>query len=182
MNKWLKNSIAVASLLLLVACESTLGTKDDTAAAASAEKTAGTTSSTETAKAKALVGSAIYKGHPLDDPKGVLSSRVIYFDFDKSDIKKEFRDLIEAHARYLASNSSASVVLEGHADERGSREYNIGLGERRATTVRRQMVLLGAAEAQLQVLSYGEERPAVQGHDESAWQLNRRVEINYQSR
>ncbi len=181
MNQWLKNSIAVASLLLLVACEGTMGTKEDAAAAAGTEK-AGTATSTGAAQAKPLVGSAVFQGHPLDDTKGVLSARIIYFDFDKSDIKKEFRATIEAHARYLANNSSASVILEGHADERGSREYNIGLGERRAKAVRRQMVLLGAAEAQLQTLSYGEERPAVEGHDESAWQLNRRVEINYQSR
>ncbi len=180
MNQWLTNSIAVASLLLLVACEGTLGTKSD-GTAANADKGAGATTSTG-AETKPLVGSAVFQGHPLDDPEGVLNARVIYFDFDKSDIKKEFRATIEAHARYLANNASATVVLEGHADERGSREYNIALSERRASGVRRQMVLLGATEGQLQVVSYGEERPAVQGHDESAWQLNRRVEINYQSR
>ena len=85
--------------------------------------------------------------------------------------------MVEAHGRYLADNANASVTLEGHADERGSREYNIALGERRANAVRQLMTLIGANGAQIRVVSYGEERPAVDGHDESAWTQNRRVEI-----
>lgn len=123
-----------------------------------------------------------FSGHPLDDPSSLLAKRVIYFDFDKSDIRPEFRDIIAAHASYLSQNPDARVVLEGHADERGSREYNMGLGERRGTAASRFLSLQGAAGRQLEVVSFGEERPAALGHDESSWRLNRRVEIIYKSR
>jgi peptidoglycan-associated lipoprotein len=104
---------------------------------------------------------------------------VVYFDYDKSDIKPEFNAVIAAHAKYLSANASAKVRLEGNTDERGSREYNIGLGERRAQAVRRALMLQGVAENQITTLSYGEERPAVEGHDEAAYTKNRRVEISY---
>jgi peptidoglycan-associated lipoprotein len=110
---------------------------------------------------------------------GLLAARVIYFDFDSAEIKGQGTDVVAAHAKYLASHSSARVRLEGHTDERGSREYNIGLGERRAQSVRRALLLQGAADAQISTVSYGEERPAVPGHDEAAWAKNRRVEIVY---
>ncbi len=109
----------------------------------------------------------------------LLDQRVIYFDFDKSDIKPEFADVVRAHAQYLASNPGVFVRLEGHADERGSREYNIGLGERRAQSVRRVLLLQGSTANQISTVSYGEERPAVLGSNEQAWARNRRVEIVY---
>jgi peptidoglycan-associated lipoprotein len=110
---------------------------------------------------------------------GVLAKRVVYFDFDSSEIKGEGTDIVAAHAKYLANTASARVRLEGHTDERGSREYNIGLGERRAQAVRRALLLQGASDGQISTVSYGEERPAVAGHDETAWAKNRRVEIVY---
>jgi len=110
-------------------------------------------------------------------PAGVAS--VIYFDFDKSDIRPEFAALITAHARHLGAASGTRVRLEGHTDERGSREYNIALGERRAQAVRRALMLQGAGDAQLTTVSYGEERPAASGSDEAAYEKNRRVEIVY---
>src|SRR5690348_15514941 len=110
---------------------------------------------------------------------GLLAKRVIYFDFDNSEIKGEGTDIVAAHAKYLASNPAARVRLEGNTDERGSREYNIGLGERRAQAVRRALLLQGAADGQLSTVSYGEERPASAGHDEPSWAKNRRVEIVY---
>jgi len=110
---------------------------------------------------------------------GLLAKRVIYFDFDSSEIKGEGTDVVAAHAKYLASHASTRVRLEGNTDDRGSREYNIGLGERRAQAVRRALLLQGASEAQLATVSYGAERPAVVGNDESAWAKNRRVEIVY---
>ena len=110
---------------------------------------------------------------------GLLAKRVVYFDFDSSEIKGEGTDIVGAHAKYLATNPTARVRLEGHTDDRGSREYNIGLGERRAQSVRRALLLQGATEAQLSTVSYGAERPAVAGHDETAWAKNRRVEIVY---
>jgi peptidoglycan-associated lipoprotein len=110
---------------------------------------------------------------------GLLAKRTVYFDFDSSEIKGEGTDVVAAHAKYLAANPGTRVRLEGHTDERGSREYNIGLGERRAQSVRRALLLQGAADAQISTVSYGEERPAVAGHDEAAWAKNRRVEIVY---
>ena len=116
---------------------------------------------------------------PLTDPTSPLAKRVIYFAFDSSEVTPEGRELIASHARYLAQNPEISVVLEGHADERGSREYNLALGERRAKAVERLMTLQGVGVRQLQVISFGEERPVAFGHDESAWRLNRRVELLY---
>ena len=110
---------------------------------------------------------------------GLLATRVIYFDFDSSEIKGGGTDVVAAHAKFLAANNTARVRLEGHTDERGSREYNIGLGERRAQAVRRALLLQGALDIQITTVSYGEERPAVPGHDEAAWAKNRRVEIIY---
>ena len=110
---------------------------------------------------------------------GMLARRTVYFDFDSSEIKGDGTDIVAAHARYLAANPGTRVRLEGHTDERGSREYNIGLGERRAQAVRRALLLQGAADAQISTVSYGEERPAAAGHDEAAWSKNRRVEIVY---
>jgi len=113
-------------------------------------------------------------------PDGPLGSqRVIYFDFDSSDIRNEYVDVIAAHGRFLATNATVRVRLEGHTDERGSREYNIGLGERRAQTVRRALALQGVQESQITTVSYGEERPAAAGSDENAYSKNRRVEIVY---
>jgi peptidoglycan-associated lipoprotein len=116
-------------------------------------------------------------GSATSAPAGVAT--VIYFDFDRSDIRPEFASIISAHAKHLAAFGTARVRLEGHTDERGSREYNIALGERRAQEVRRALLLEGATDSQLTPVSYGEERPAVEGSDEAAYGKNRRVEIVY---
>lgn len=100
-----------------------------------------------------------------------------YFDFDTSEIKPEARDVLAAHSRYLANNPSRSVRLEGHTDERGSGEYNMALGERRANAIQRFMVVNGASRNQIETVSYGEEKPAVMGSGEAAWSQNRRVEL-----
>ena len=122
-------------------------------------------------------------GNPDDETAGpqggLLATRIVYFDFDSSDLKGEATDVVAAHAKYLGTHQSARVRLEGHTDERGSPEYNVGLGERRAQAVRHALLLQGATDAQLSTVSYGEERPAVAGHDEAAWTKNRRVEIIY---
>lgn len=104
---------------------------------------------------------------------------IIYFEYDRAEIKPEFVPIVTAHAKYLNATSTNKVRLEGHSDERGSREYNIGLGERRSQAVRRALLLQGVTEAQITTVSYGEERAAVQGSDESAYAKNRRVELVY---
>jgi peptidoglycan-associated lipoprotein len=106
-------------------------------------------------------------------------AHIIYFDFDQSTIKAEFRTALNGHAAYLSQNPSASIVLEGHADERGTREYNIALGERRGNAVSRYLVVQGVSIDAIEVVSFGEERPVNAGHDSASWSENRRVEIRY---
>ena len=118
----------------------------------------------------------------LDNPDSLLSQRIILFDLDRSEIRAEYRQLVAAHAQYAAANTTARVTLEGHADERGTREYNLGLGERRGNAVAAAMSAQGARGNQLDVVSYGEERPVCNDSSESCWQRNRRVEIVYTSR
>ncbi|MFA5938844.1 MAG: peptidoglycan-associated lipoprotein Pal [Sinimarinibacterium sp.] len=106
-----------------------------------------------------------------------LTTNIVYFDFDDTAIKPEYQSVVDNYARYLSANPAAKVRLEGHADERGTREYNIGLGERRANAVESALLAKGVNGEQLSVISYGEERPAGAGHDEAAWAQNRRVQI-----
>jgi peptidoglycan-associated lipoprotein len=145
-------------------------------------KTPPPAASNEPAKPGALEQGGVQEGKSVEGQtldQAALNQRIVYFDFDKSDIRPEFRDLISAHARNLVAHLSLKVRLEGHTDERGSREYNIGLGERRAQAVRRALMLEGVSDSQITTVSYGEERPAVLGHDEAAWSKNRRVEVVY---
>jgi peptidoglycan-associated lipoprotein len=115
----------------------------------------------------------------LRDPKNILSKRTIYFDYDSFVVKDEYRVQVEAHAKYLQTNRPVRVTLQGHTDERGSREYNIALGQKRADAVKQLMQLLGATEIQIETVSFGKEKPKFDGHDETAWAQNRRVEIIY---
>ena len=115
----------------------------------------------------------------LEQTDGELSDRTIYFEYDSAKLTDESIALLETHGNFVAGSSSVSVRLEGHADERGSREYNIALGDRRAQSVRRVLLFQGAAVDQVETVSYGEEQPAVEGHDEAAWSKNRRVELIY---
>jgi peptidoglycan-associated lipoprotein len=116
------------------------------------------------------------------DPKvksGVLARRSIYYDYDQFDIKDEYRGLVEAHAKYLRENPAARVLIQGNTDERGSREYNVGLGQRRSDGVKKMLVLLGARDNQIESVSLGEEKPQADGHNEQAWSKNRRSDILY---
>jgi len=112
------------------------------------------------------------------DAKQLLNITTFYFDFDQSTIKQEARAALEAHAAYLVQSGS-NVVLEGHADERGTREYNLALGEHRAQAIARYLTVLGVSSQQIESVSYGEERAASLGHDETSWSLNRRVDLRY---
>ena len=116
---------------------------------------------------------------PLNDPNSPLSRRSIYFDFDSFTIRDEFRPVIEAHARYLVANKARRVVVQGNTDERGSREYNLALGQKRAEAVRRSLTALGVADAQIEAVSFGEEKPKATGTDETSLAENRRVDVVY---
>jgi peptidoglycan-associated lipoprotein len=108
---------------------------------------------------------------------GLLAQRTVYFDFDSFVVKDEYRPMLEAHAKVLSATRSKRMMLEGHTDERGGREYNLALGQKRAEAVLKSMVLLGVQDNQLEAVSFGEEKPAVPGSDEAAWAKNRRVEL-----
>jgi peptidoglycan-associated lipoprotein len=116
----------------------------------------------------------------LKDPNNILSKRSVYFDYDSFAVKNEYRATVQAHAQYLRDNAAAKVLLQGNADERGSREYNLALGQKRADSVRSAMTLSGAKDSQIEAVSLGEEKPRATGHDEASWTENRRTDIRYQ--
>ncbi|WP_456371965.1 peptidoglycan-associated lipoprotein Pal [Thiolapillus sp.] len=164
----------VVGMLVLSGCSST-GTKDGM------EGGAGSGMGSESGTSTSAAGDAgKWTGSPLDDPNSPLYEKVIYFDFDTAEIRPEYVDTLRAHAEYLVNTPDARLVIEGHCDERGSREYNIALGERRANSVKRFLEAEGVSPVQLDTVSYGEERPVNPGHNEAAWAQNRRAELVYQ--
>lgn len=173
MNKGLIGTILLA--VMLTACSSkpmkdaaTVDDKSVSSAPAATVDDGAATSGTATSSMDV---------NPLKDPNNILSQRSIYFDFDKDDVKAEFRPLIEAHAKYLNQNSGASITLEGHADEIGTREYNLALGQRRSVSVKKVMNLLGVQDSQIETVSYGEEKAT--GTDSTSRAKDRRVDIIY---
>ncbi len=175
----IRNILLIASLGLLFACSATEEKPEDIVVEDQSGAVAATEAESGSAQAYGTGAEADSSLDPLNDPSSNLAVRIIYFAYDSAEVRPEFRPAIEAHAQYLAANPNVVITLEGHADERGSREYNLALGENRANSVKRQMSLLGASAGQIRTVSYGEERPAVDGHDESAWSQNRRVVIIY---
>ena len=173
MKHVLKVVVLATAVLTLVACKSGDTVPDSTANSAPVSATDNTSTAGNTP------GSNITLTEEQRRTEELLRTLVIYFDYDQADIKPEFNAMLQAHGRRLSQGGNLQVRLEGHADERGSREYNIGLGERRAQAVRRVLMLQGATAQQLETVSYGEERPAQTGSDDEAWRLNRRVELVY---
>ena len=169
--------------VLLAACQTTSTTKD--AGAPVEERTpstgaAGTaTTGTSTTAISGNPTGTTGAGNPLKDPSSPLSKRIVYFEFDSYVVKDEYKPMIEAHGRYLQANRGARMTIQGSTDERGSREYNIALGQRRADGVRQMMVLLGVQEGQIETVSFGEEKPRSNGKDEAAFSENRRSDIVY---
>jgi len=126
------------------------------------------------------IGTSAVAVDPLRDPANILSKRSVYFDFDSSIVKDEFKPMVAAHAKYMGQNRGKHVRIEGNTDERGSSEYNLALGQRRADAVKQMMQLLGAPASDIETVSFGKEKPKAAGHDESAWSQNRRADIKYQ--
>lgn len=164
------------------------GTTDTTTSAVGAGSAGkATTGGAETAPlgGQGVAGSALdgrgmdYSGDPRKDPANPLSSRSIFFDFDRFVVKDEYRSIIETHANYLRAHREARVILQGNTDERGSREYNLALGQKRAEAVRRALALLGVSDAQMEAVSFGEERLRNEGDTEEAHAENRRTDIVY---
>jgi peptidoglycan-associated lipoprotein len=168
-------ALIAAAALALTGCPKKIDTVPDSASSSSSNT--GATTAPTTANTGGSASSLSADQAALQELQKL--GMTIYFDYDKSDIRQEFVPVLAAHAKFLNANASRKVRLEGHTDERGSREYNIGLGERRAQQVRRALMLQGVGDAQIVTVSYGEERPAVAGNDEDAYAKNRRVEIGY---
>jgi peptidoglycan-associated lipoprotein len=170
--------LAIAAMFV-AACASKPTQDDEAAARAAAERAAAEAAAAETRR---VTEPEVVELDPLEDPSSILAQRIIYFDFDRSDVKPEFMAVIQAHAQYMVAHPDARVTLEGHTDERGAREYNIALGNRRAQAVRRMLMFHGVADRQVTTVSYGEEKPVALGQNEEAWSRNRRVEIAYEQR
>lgn len=179
MRRTLPVLMAAAALLLTACAHKPPQPTGQSGSAVPANQGAGAESSGATG-ANANGAAGANEGQETQGPsEGLLAKHTIYFDFDSSEIKGEGTDIVSAHAKYLSMHPNMHVRLEGNTDERGSREYNIGLGERRAQAVRRALLLQGASDAQISTVSYGAERPVDAGHDEAAWAKNRRVDIVY---
>lgn len=181
MLKGLKVLLLGLSVVYIAGCASTGGSADAGSGDGSGADTAESAAASAAAERARLEAEDATRQaqQAADEQQRLLGITTFYFDFDQSVIKPEARAALEAHARNLAENGG-SLVLEGHADERGTREYNLALGERRGESVARYLAALGVSSARAEVVSYGEERPASLGHDESSWSLNRRVELRYE--
>ena len=172
----------VALYLAIAALAAGCASKDPKQDAPVTDRSTGTTPSTATTSPGSTASpssTARVEGNPLRDPSNILSKRSVYFDYDSNAVKDEYRGLVQAHSRYLADRRDARIRIEGNADERGSREYNLALGQRRAEAVKKVMTVLGASDERIETISFGEEKPAAAGHDEEAWAQNRRADIKY---
>ena len=170
-------AIMLTGAMLVTACSSPVKLDDK----AGVEDRTGSNTTGEAADPRSVstVNATRSGMDPLNDPQGVLAKRSIYFDLDSYTVKDEFKSVLEAHARYLNSNKSRQIVIQGNTDERGGREYNLALGQKRAEAVRRAMALLGVQESQVEAVSFGKEKPKALGSDEAAWAENRRADIAY---
>jgi peptidoglycan-associated lipoprotein len=189
-NTKLLSSLALA--LILAACKSTpmvdkpAAVEDRSPAAGSAAKPAEAAPAAvaDTAAVKEVVidsNAGTNSNNPLKDPNNILSKRQVYFDYDSDAVKAEYRPLIEAHAKYLLANRNAKVIVQGNTDERGSREYNLSLGQRRSVVVKKSLNLLGVQDGQIETVSFGEEKATAGCADESCAKQNRRADIVYEN-
>lgn len=159
--------ISIVLLNLLVACASEKPKEPEVAAPA------------PVVAAPELASASVVEVDPLNDSSNILAKRSVYYPFDVSAVQDADKPIVQAHAKYLSEHPDRTVRLEGNADERGSNEYNLALGQRRAEGVRKMLVLGGAKSSQIETASFGEEKPVASGHDESSWSQNRRTDIKY---
>jgi peptidoglycan-associated lipoprotein len=180
LNTKLLSTLALA--LLLAACKSTPMVDKPASVEDKSPGQTATSSDADTSGVKevSIDGNATDAGNnPLKDPNNILSKRNVYFDFDSDAVKAEFRPMIEAHAKYLLANGNAKVILQGNTDARGTREYNLSLGQRRSVAVKKSLNLLGVQDTQIETVSYGEEKADENCADESCFKTNRRADIVY---
>jgi peptidoglycan-associated lipoprotein len=182
-NKILMSLVLVSLLGGLAGCKSTpmkpAAVEDKSAGSSSTASGSGNDSSDTNGIKEVQVDGSAATDNELNDPNSILSKRNIYFDFDSDAIKAEYRPIVEAHAKYLVAHPSAKTVLQGNADERGTREYNLSLGQRRSVAVKTALNLLGVQDTQIETVSYGEEKATPNCADEACFQHDRRVDIVY---
>jgi peptidoglycan-associated lipoprotein len=166
--------------LLAAGCSTVSLDEKSTAPIVDARPTDTVTQATPDPRAVAPVDAQAGRGlDPFSDPNHPLSRRSVFFDFDSYVVKSEFQPVVETHGKFLGGNRDRRVVIEGHTDERGGREYNLALGQRRAEAVKQRLMLLGAGDAQIETVSFGKEKPRAVGSNEEAWAQNRRADIVY---
>jgi len=174
-----RSAAAAAAVIFLVAGCSSVKLDDEQKPAPIVDAGAADKGSTD-ARAVAPVDAAATRGvDPFTDPNNPLSKKSVYFDFDSFLVKSEYQPLVEAHGKYLAANAGRQVKVEGNTDERGGREYNLALGQKRAEAVKQRLLLMGARDAQIETVSFGKEKPRATGNTEEAWAQNRRADIVY---
>jgi len=167
-------ALLVSSALLLAACSSPVKLEEKAAVEDKSAKT--TPPPVDTRQVNPVDTGSM---DPLNDPKGILAKRSVYFDFDSYVVKDEFKPVVEAHAKYLVANKGRKILIQGNTDERGGREYNLALGQKRAEAVRKALALLGVPDTQMEAVSLGKEKPKATGSDEASWAENRRSDIVY---
>lgn len=172
MSGLMNKLLITAALVTLGACSS--GVKLDDVSSAGTNGTGTGQATDPRAVQQVNVG-----GDPLNDPNSPLARRSIYFDLDSYSVNPEYQSVVNEHAKYLMANQGRRVLVQGNTDERGTSEYNLALGQKRAEAVRRALTLQGVSESQIEAVSLGKEKPKAQGHDEAAWAENRRADIVY---
>jgi peptidoglycan-associated lipoprotein len=179
MRNWILAALVVAAIAGCASTETKDAPVEERAVPGTTAPTTGgaTSAGATTAGVTGTPTGAAGAVNPLKDPNNILSKRSVYFDYDQFVVKDEYRALIEAHAKYLQANRNARAIVQGNTDERGTREYNIALGQKRADAVKKMMLLLGASEVQIETVSFGKEKPRREAHDEPSWAENRRADI-----
>ena len=167
--------VIVSGALILTACGSSV--KLDENAPVEDKSTSGSSSSMDSRQVGTVTAGSL---DPLNDPKGELAQRSVYFDFDSFVVSSQYEPVVQAHAKYLNSHKHRKVVIQGNTDDRGGREYNLALGQKRAEAVRKSMNLMGVSDSQIEAVSFGKEKPKATGNNEAAWAENRRADIVYQ--
>jgi peptidoglycan-associated lipoprotein len=171
-----RSLLAALAIAVLYGCGSQ-PSKDEGAAVEERVPGTGQTTPEKPAITKPVKPEQQMEVNPLKDPKNILSKRSVYFDYDSDRIRDEFRPVLQAHAKYLADHAGAKMLIQGNCDDRGSREYNLALGQRRAEAVKRVLVLMGARESQIEPVSLGEEKPHCTEQTEACWAENRRGDL-----
>ena len=179
----MKKSLLATAVLatLLAACSNNAVKNQPAAPVEDASKSAAQQSSSagDNAASTASATQDSVGANPLKDPNNILSKRSVFFDFDKDEVKPEYRALVEAHGKYLVANPNAKLSIQGNADSRGSREYNLALGQRRSVAIKKAMNLAGAQDKQIETVSYGEEKATQTCKDDVCWSKDRRADIVY---